>query len=430
MDKIISKRYYKIVFRLASALSVGDGSNDNSDKDIVRDGIGRPYIPGSSLAGVYRSFFEKETAEQYFGYMNINTGDNYSDTCSSKVKVYDATLLSEEYRVSKRDCVALDEWKTAKAGAKFDFEILEPGVEFVTYIEQDKYDGDENIGDSIAKLWEEKLVSFGGNLGRGLGKVCDVRIFVLEFSFEAAKNDIEKWLEFDMYKDESWTSAISFDKLSAPYIKGLKKSGTVISLKLRQRSPIIIKVYTTDVSTLKTMPDYKQMTYTRRIAGKDVEIPVIPGTTWAGAFRHRMLELGGDSIDKFFGEKSVQKSLIRFSESEIEGAKSKEAMHNAIDRFSGGAADKVLFGEKKYVGGKTTLDIELLKYDETLIKALAAAITDLHFGFMSIGGDTSIGHGLFEVEEVHCAGSVFKPEGDSLYEELVRLLSGAESEAI
>ena len=61
------KIYYRFTFSLASALSVGSGENQYSDSDIVRDSAGDPFIPGSSLAGIYRSMFENKEAEKYFG---------------------------------------------------------------------------------------------------------------------------------------------------------------------------------------------------------------------------------------------------------------------------------------------------------------------------------------------------------------------------
>ena len=61
------KKYYRIQFQLTSPLAVGSGENHLTDRDIVRDSRGIPYIPGTALAGVYRSLFPKEIAEQYFG---------------------------------------------------------------------------------------------------------------------------------------------------------------------------------------------------------------------------------------------------------------------------------------------------------------------------------------------------------------------------
>ena len=60
------KKYYRIQFQLTSPLAVGSGENHLTDRDIVRDSRGIPYIPGTALAGVYRSLFPKEIAEQYF----------------------------------------------------------------------------------------------------------------------------------------------------------------------------------------------------------------------------------------------------------------------------------------------------------------------------------------------------------------------------
>ena len=34
-------------------------------------------------------------------------------------------------------------------------------------------------------------------------------------------------------------------------------------------------------------------------------------------------------------------------------------------------------------------------------KALAATLTDLHYGFLAIGGETSIGRGLFNITKVN-----------------------------
>lgn len=65
MKKI--KKYYRIEFQLTSPLSVGSGENYITDKDIIKDSRGIPYIPGTSLAGIYRSLFSKKTAETYFG---------------------------------------------------------------------------------------------------------------------------------------------------------------------------------------------------------------------------------------------------------------------------------------------------------------------------------------------------------------------------
>ena len=66
-NRILAKRYYQIEFELASALAVGSGFSEETDKDLMRDSRGIPYIPASALAGIYRSLFEEAEANHYFG---------------------------------------------------------------------------------------------------------------------------------------------------------------------------------------------------------------------------------------------------------------------------------------------------------------------------------------------------------------------------
>ena len=67
MSKIIGKNYYYIKFKLDSPLSVGSGEKEESDKDILVDSLGYPFIPASSLTGVYREVLGETTAEKSFG---------------------------------------------------------------------------------------------------------------------------------------------------------------------------------------------------------------------------------------------------------------------------------------------------------------------------------------------------------------------------
>ena len=64
--------------------------------------------------------------------------------------------------------------------------------------------------------------------------------------------------------------------------------------------------------------------------------------------------------------------------------------------------DTALFTEKTYYGGTTELIISVDRCVEDSVKnTLAAAIADLHNGFLAIGGLTAVGRGLFEVRSVN-----------------------------
>ena len=139
MGKIIKKHYLKITFQLDSPLCIGSGRNDITDQDILRDARGIPYIPGSAVAGVLREacqgIMDEKAWKYYFGYSSTNTGNKVKsddDITESQIIFYDATLVGDnkdkdgnpKYRISQRDGVALNEYKSAKKQAKFDWEIL------------------------------------------------------------------------------------------------------------------------------------------------------------------------------------------------------------------------------------------------------------------------------------------------------------------
>lgn len=410
------KIYYRIVFRLASALSVGSGENQYSDGDIVRDSAGDPFIPGSSLAGIYRSLLEEKDAEYYFGMAR-----NEEEGAGSRMLVYDAKLYhpgkESFYRSILRDCVALDEWKTGKEGSKFDFEVVEPGAEFVTYMEQNFENGDRDIGEELAGIWKNCQIHIGRKTMRGLGSIGKVMVWRKDFDL-AKQADLDKWLDFDMYRDEDWSNA-DIKEVKAREI-GQKK---VVSIKftLRQKGGISIRRYTTKVSSGQIQPDAEQLIC---IMGKDgEEIPYIPGSSWSGAFRHHMESLIPGCTKDYFGS-CEKRSFVRFDESFIQGASGKILTRNAVDRFTGSVIETALFTEKMWYGGKTVLRIEIPNDSDTEFRqALAASLVDLHMGILSVGGLTAIGRGIFEGEEMSINDETI-PVNDEMFERILEGLNG------
>lgn len=429
VKNIAYKRYYKIEFKLASALSVGGNSSYATDKDIIYNGKGIPYIPATSLAGIYRGFFDEKTANKYFGNKNVN------NITESKIYVYDAEMKNDKYNVSKRDCVGLDKWKTSIKGAKFDFEIIEPGAEFVTYIEQDVWENkvddeviiDENVSDLIADMWFENKIRIGGKTTRGLGAVKDVTVKMKSFSFKSA-DEKNEWLDFDVFDDNAWNGAIIWNSENdnTEHWSYCAKNDTIkIKLDMDLISPITVRKYTTEVSEA----DYMQLTFKRYGANGEENVPVIPGTSWAGTFRHHIVDrlkmCSNEAVNKAFGycdKASSKKSSIIFSESIIEGGKSKLVSRNSIDRFTGGTVENALFTEIVHYGGKTLLEIEISKAcGEDFFKAIAVTIVDINEGFVAVGGETSIGHGIFKITGIECNGRKIEmsPNPEKLYDNII-----------
>lgn len=482
MGKIIKKHYLKITFQLDSPLCIGSGRNDITDQDILRDARGIPYIPGSAVAGVLREacqgIMDDKAWKYYFGYSSTNTGNKVksdNDIIESQIIFYDATLVGDnkdkdgnpKYRISQRDSVALNEYKSAKKQAKFDWEILEGDCKFQTFIEISEEQSDVNekvkvdeVLTNIAKIWKETDIRFGAKTTRGYGKICNVEIIGKNFDF-TSKDEISSWLDFDIFEENSWENAILYEDMLNTLMKDniwTLKDNNRLSLKLRLEGGLSIRRYSTECSDEESAPDQEQLTTVKFDKNGSEEVAVIPGTTWAGAIGHRMeeliksskvkeVEISKDYIQKYYyfgtvDSKVKEKSLIYFNESKLTGGQFKKMSRNAIDRFLGSTAEGALFTEKIYIGGETTLDISFgdpyntaVSYSDDFIKALAATLTDLHEGYLAVGGVTSVGRGVFSI--THINGDEFDtvkqedgknhPVFDKLYNTLKTLLEKKEA---
>lgn len=411
-NKMKKKLYYRIIFQTASALSTGSGENQYSDSDMIRDSAGDPFIPGSSLAGIYRTFFGEKDAEDYFGSARNDTRE-----AESRVLVYDAKLREGEekipYRSVIRDCVALDEWKTGKPGSKFDFEVVEPGAWFTTYLEQNWRDGDRDIGKELARIWQDHQIYIGRKTMRGLGRIGEVSICRRSFDLDNPE-ELAAWIDFDMYREEDWKDA---EVQETDLQETDTQKMTCVSFILCQKGGISIRRYTTRVNDGQAQPDAEQLTC---ILGKDgEEVPYIPGSSWAGTFRHHMERLIPGCTGEYFGT-CERRSSVRFQESFLKGARPKILMRNAVDRFTAGVVETALFTEKMWYGGETVLQIAFPSDAAIGFKqALAASLVDLHTGILSVGGLTAVGRGIFAGRELSVNDKTIPMCDEGLYERIL-----------
>lgn len=423
--KIEKKSYLLIRFKLSSPMLISNGIDNQTDNDLLLNSSGRPYIPATTIAGVLREMLQERGIDtvHYFGFVKIaNELDPSSWQKESRLVFRDGILLHDDFKISIRHSVALDQYKTSKDGAKFDMEILEAGSEFETVIEQNLTGDDKDVLDRIAHVWRDETLRFGAKSTRGFGKIQVIEIIRKDFNFKD-QEQVRSWLLFDVSDEKCWKNngegSVNCENSAE------QQNEMVLRLKLKLKSGLSIRTYTTDIvpkSNNSNGPDFKQMT----AYDPNNEIhAVIPGSTWAGAFRSRIMSLTPkeyqDTCKNCFGyvreEKEgrnkgrkptadKKKSLIVFDESFVYGGVDKDLSRNAIDRFSGGTIDGALFTESSHYYGTCDLNITFRKpensnYPQHFLNAFAAAITDLHYGYLSIGGETSIGRGVFEIETIN-----------------------------
>lgn len=389
-----SKKYFNVVYRLESPLSIGSGENANTDSDVILDSIGMPVIPATAFAGIFRHFLDAQGNNNIFGYINGN------DSVESKIRFYDARLISDDLFTTVRDSVALKN-KVGKKGAKFDFEAVETGIDFASLIElNDADDTEEDILNALSAI-NEGFLRVGSKTSRGFGQL---KVISLKKASFILPDDKKIWLDFDAFEpNENSYIECKLPSLSNRFIK--------FRLDLKQKGAISIRSYTVKNAADISSADYVQLSLKNGT-------PVISGTSWAGAFRSRFTKLANDSDEKItkelFGYVDTEngkqkKSLIYFSESEISGVEMKVITRNSIDRFSAGTKDGALYTEKTCYNGSCSLDIFINKNGltdaEKKVAYLCAAICDLNKGYLAVGGLTSVGRGMFAVENMTINGT-------------------------
>ncbi|HXE71765.1 MAG TPA: CRISPR-associated RAMP protein Csx7 [Candidatus Nitrosotenuis sp.] len=202
-----------------SALRIGEGRSleaDSADLPVVRDALGRPYIPGSSFKGCLRAHAEAmlrtlagargacdpldEKARCVPDLVDFRrsrfqddpddqtlTQELYKATCwacrifgspwmQSRVQVrdleVDGDLWAGQFQI--RNGVAIDrETETASEGKLYDFEVVPAGVRFrLRLLVENPSPAECGLLMMALRCFETGEVALGGGRSRGLGACC------------------------------------------------------------------------------------------------------------------------------------------------------------------------------------------------------------------------------------------------------------------
>lgn len=291
--------------------------------------------------------------------------------------------------------------------SKYDIEILEAGVKAHFYLELVIREKDDEM------LMEQELatilcginageIRLGAKKTRGFGEFKIIRLSEKVYSKE-------NYLEYaESYNLEKWGNCSN--KLES-WIKKASWSPKVIhvDVPLRMKGGISIRRY----AARKGEPDYVHLT--------DHGVPVIPGSSFAGAIRHRIKNIlnelvqAGVELPKDIEEimnlsfgyvKDTQAcaSNIIISEAEIKGAKPMTMIRTGVSRFESAVKDGALYKEKTYVDGKVNLQLQIRKSadprdEKWILGILLLALKDLQNGYLAVGGQTAIGRGVFSEDK-------------------------------
>ena len=415
-----TKVYYRCVFRQQSPLRVSTGAGETG-ADVMTDILGLPLIPGTSIAGVLRRQCvslgtDGGLVKSLFGDIDQTDGS----VRESKVMVSDATLPGgaeedADFQVRPRNGVRLNDndTGTAKKGELFYFETVECALPYTAVIELSDAVDEREIKalETALSYWVAEGTSFGARTARGYGKVS-VTVSKRSFHFP---EELGAWLSFDPFASGGFAAGGSgWEPLEA--VRPAAGPHVEIVVSFRMKGTFSVRKYTTELPKAgwRVAPDYSPLSNMEKL-------PVIPGTSWAGSFRHHMRLLARQTerdpdareeklkrIDALFGktEGGKQRSKIRFSETAVAGSERYPVTRIAVDRFTSAPRSAGLFTSDVAWGGTGTLTVALPSdTDAWLLRLLSAALNDLNLGLMTVGGEAGVGRGLCELTSVRVNGA-------------------------
>lgn len=298
-NPIVERTYIRIDGKLAAPLLIGSGQDEKTDHDLIRDQQGQPFVPGSSLAGaflhqlqqLYPNLEDREL-KKLFG----------TSIWQSRLIVYDMTLHAP--KLVTRDGVKLDSYKTAIDQAKYELEAVDREASYTMRLEWIVRADTEKEKEKEAQ-WLYRMIdgladgriTIGAKSNRGFGKLTVDRVECKHFNHRHPEES-RKWLQWSwdqLSEGSRWEREKS--QLPVPRAATDAAAEHCLTIPLAIDQTFMIRSYRVGEQLL----DYKQL-----YSGMEREWPVIPGTTWAGALRHRLLVL----LKSFFPSESNEHEKI------------------------------------------------------------------------------------------------------------------------
>lgn len=393
MTKLNKRIYYGFQVSLETPLCISNGIGEVTDRDVLRNWEDIPFIPGTSLAGAFRSFIEEcgDKANELFGSSDDEKGK------MSQLWISDF-YFDTDVSTAIRDGVHLEE-KISVSGAKYDYEVVEYGSG-VIYMQLQIWDGSDeetlkNMMQKIAGGIQNGDIRLGSQKNRGLGKLRLENIYVKEFT----SAQVDSWIDFEKEDLSNNANKVVLDAWCMPSTRFV-----TLQVPLALTGGLSIRQYSTKVNE----PDFISL---MKKVDCQKEQPVIPGSSWKGALRQRMMEIIDElglaqalatECSELFGyvkagTGDAKASEVVVSESILNDSHYISTVRNQVSRFENATVQGALFEEKCAVEGNTVLEVKVNSRNNVdwFIGVILLAIKDLQKGFLSIGGGAAIGRGLF-----------------------------------
>jgi len=354
-ETVIGKTIVKGKLKFLSPLLLGSGKDDLADIEVMKDSNGNPFIPGTSLAGVLRHYFEENFQDQkcddsecFWGIHRKKEGnDKKGESYQSAFICHD--LFTEKASIRIRDSVKIDpKSQIAEDKGKYNFELIEEGVEFDLLWElilrgNNSKETYHKILATLIDILKTGGLSIGAKTNSGFGKCRLMEVQVIDFKL-SEKENVLKWLKQEWQKPD-YTGGTSELEVGPFDIENTTFS---IDAKFAIKNSIIIRAY----SEKAHLSDSTSLTSADKY--------ILPGTSLKGTIRHRALKIlktlspEGDTaeelIHELFGNagkdikpEKEKKGHVQVEEVEITNVEAESQTRIKIDRFTGGTVKTALF---------------------------------------------------------------------------------------
>lgn len=402
-NKLIETIKYSVEATSISPVSIRDGEDCLKIDELT----GKVYIPGSSIAGAFRNYYES--------YINTTCGSDNNrvfggaETGISRVVFYDAFLIENTNKEmiasrpgikidSERMSVALSNSGSKKYGHKFKRQFLNEGNRFSFSFEFNNYE-DECDFKKAQQEFEHLLralavgdISFGSNKMIGYGR----------FEINTVSKSLFNLRDFnDMFKyllKETKDIDITEDIVN----KGYSSSKVHFKISAKTATPLLIK---DEVVRSSDEPDGINITDNKGNS-------IIPGSSLKGVLRSRAEKLVKTfpSIDKqvisnIFGLESKDNDghISRFNCFDTKIKDRKKGIYNKIkiDYFTGGVMQNALMNEETVMGDleiECTFNISGLENYGEEIGLLLLVMRDLCSEDLNVGSGYAVGRGFIKAK--------------------------------
>ena len=401
--KVMQKIVLAGTLQLNSPLIIGSGTETESrtneaDLHILKNKQEKPFIPGTSLAGVLRDWLagnNPAATDKLFGFVTQN--DAGMNDIQSAVAVSDVVL--DNAMIVVRDGVSIDGYTgTGIKGAKYDYEAVERGAtgNFSMVVTIRAYQ-EKNIPElnTLIEQMADRLytgIRVGALTAKGFGLVTVPDIIVNYYNFRD-KNSVTSWLLKQSSKKQYFGKLAEEETGNAFVVDG--DFELLTSLLLRDQN-VNEKSGDTKLNAvpMKSKGDY-----------------LIPGTSLKGVLRHqaeKILSVLGKPESLLYNlmgysvENESRKSRFIVNEVYLKnGVIEKDQTRNRIDRFTGGTIESALFTNRALYQEKPSVPVVHLHFEIKDCADWEAGLAlfmlkDLWTGNIALGGEKSIGRGLLK----------------------------------